>query len=457
MSEKYVSLASFKYGLDGRRDVLSSVPGTLQRLINAHINAGGEIEQRMSYVKDANAYPANTFGLQDTDAGLLTFGSDNAPSGPLPAGVTYVQLNFPISFLVAPGQEPTIDKIVFSCNFLGKAFVIAHWKNPVTQADFGTFFYYNGAPVGASSNGLFEGGAVSTLATNLANEVNAITGWSAVANVDQFGNPLNGSVIITTPQGIQSAFVPSVSSVAGLLGVQPIDQGSTGTPGIAAHASFQIVSGAGGDTIAVHAPFTAQGTGTAVLAAPVAWAGSPTATAAALVAVINSNTPLFGYTAVANAGNVTVYAPTSFGNFTFNLSVITTGTIVVGAAGTTSKFAIQVAPTPLTVTKTVGLSTPFAIVSGSVTVSYSGNGGAVTFTWAETDANGNVLPAGTTSGIVMSTTTGASCGFSKQLSQPPNQIAFGHFKVSVHDAGTGITLSQVFYVQLVLVYNKSAI
>ena len=77
--------------MDGRREQLVSVPGTLMTLVNAYINSGGEIEQRLSWAKAANAFPSTTFGLQDTDSGLVTFGSVASP-GSLPAGVSYQRL-----------------------------------------------------------------------------------------------------------------------------------------------------------------------------------------------------------------------------------------------------------------------------------------------------------------------------------------------------------------------------
>ena len=93
MADKFIQLNSFKFGLDSRREELSSLPGTLFQLINAFINEGGEIEQRKSFVKDAHTYPSNTFGLQDTDTGLKTFGSAATPiPNVLPTGVTYQQL-----------------------------------------------------------------------------------------------------------------------------------------------------------------------------------------------------------------------------------------------------------------------------------------------------------------------------------------------------------------------------
>lgn len=63
MSDKLIAINNFKYGLDSRRDALTSVPGTLAAIVNGHINAGGEIEQRFSFARDANTYPANTFEI----------------------------------------------------------------------------------------------------------------------------------------------------------------------------------------------------------------------------------------------------------------------------------------------------------------------------------------------------------------------------------------------------------
>lgn len=74
----YFELQSFKYGLDTRRSELTSQPGTLETLNNAHINQGGEIEKRKALVKmglGATTFPAQTFGLQPIQNAVLVFGS----------------------------------------------------------------------------------------------------------------------------------------------------------------------------------------------------------------------------------------------------------------------------------------------------------------------------------------------------------------------------------------------
>lgn len=71
MSE--ININNFKAGLDTRRSILSSQPGTLMVLNNAHINEGGEVEKRKAFFRQP--LPSNTFGLLATGEEILTFGS----------------------------------------------------------------------------------------------------------------------------------------------------------------------------------------------------------------------------------------------------------------------------------------------------------------------------------------------------------------------------------------------
>jgi len=73
-SPKSLVLSNFKYGLDTRRSELSSVPGTLLVAENGHINAGGQFEKRKAF-PNLGSLTLVTFGLQETEAGLVVFGS----------------------------------------------------------------------------------------------------------------------------------------------------------------------------------------------------------------------------------------------------------------------------------------------------------------------------------------------------------------------------------------------
>ena len=77
----YLTVDNFKFGLDTRRSELTSQPGTLEVCENAHISEGGEVEKRAAFVPfadvsclDSNGDQGN-FGLQDTENGLVVFGS----------------------------------------------------------------------------------------------------------------------------------------------------------------------------------------------------------------------------------------------------------------------------------------------------------------------------------------------------------------------------------------------
>ncbi|MDE2097294.1 MAG: hypothetical protein KGL39_08635 [Patescibacteria group bacterium] len=68
-------LQNFNGGLDTRRYELTSVPGSLETLVNAHINQGGEIEKRKSFQK--TPMPPLVWGGQETTTSVLVFGNRN--------------------------------------------------------------------------------------------------------------------------------------------------------------------------------------------------------------------------------------------------------------------------------------------------------------------------------------------------------------------------------------------
>lgn len=76
----YIVVDNFKGGLDTRRHSLSSNPGTLSTLINAHITRGGEIEKRKALYTYAQG--AGIYGIEATEDGIVAFKSThNANSG----------------------------------------------------------------------------------------------------------------------------------------------------------------------------------------------------------------------------------------------------------------------------------------------------------------------------------------------------------------------------------------
>src|SRR6478609_6284194 len=142
-------IRDFRFGLDTRKSELTQRPGTLEELTNGFINQGGEIENREAFVRTARV--AGSFGLQETSAGLYTFGSTdlsashplNIGTGPIPIYVSFQRLQHPaVTFgTVYNGALHAMTAVTFSTQFRGKAVVVA------TFADTKTFLYYDGGIV----------------------------------------------------------------------------------------------------------------------------------------------------------------------------------------------------------------------------------------------------------------------------------------------------------------------
>lgn len=84
----------FKLGLDVRRSVLTAPPGSLRKLENCIINAGGEIEKRAAFIQVATL-PPNTFGMTGMRNQIHVFGTAAPPtidSGTSPFPIVYHQL-----------------------------------------------------------------------------------------------------------------------------------------------------------------------------------------------------------------------------------------------------------------------------------------------------------------------------------------------------------------------------
>ena len=129
---KQLIIENFKYGIDRRRSYLTSVPGTLFDLRNAHITQGASIEKRRAFVRmrdgslaRATSLASGTFGLQETATGLLVFGSIADPITTTLAGVTYQRLRHPSDPSGAGTGTYAMSSVVYSELFNGKAWVVA--------------------------------------------------------------------------------------------------------------------------------------------------------------------------------------------------------------------------------------------------------------------------------------------------------------------------------------------
>ena len=87
----YVLVEDFKGGIDTRRTVVTSVPGSCVTLTNAHITRGGEIEKRRAFKLWATL-PANTHGLAAGGGRVFVFGSDSISlASSLPSNLNYIR------------------------------------------------------------------------------------------------------------------------------------------------------------------------------------------------------------------------------------------------------------------------------------------------------------------------------------------------------------------------------
>ena len=132
----FFEIQNFKFGLDTRRSELTSQPGTLEVLQNAHINQGGEIEKRKSFV--ATGLPANVFGFQETLDGIYVFGSVAAPT--LSAPFLYQKLVHPLGL--------AMTGVVSSTYINDEVFVVTTWSNGDVLC------YYDGNLVDDFTSGL---------------------------------------------------------------------------------------------------------------------------------------------------------------------------------------------------------------------------------------------------------------------------------------------------------------
>jgi hypothetical protein len=419
-------ITSFKYGLDTRKDMLTSQPGTLVTCENAHINPGGEIEKRKAFVEYANvainddggSSDQGVFGIESTDAGIIVFGSallfgasvtqaQPRLQSAIPAGVTYQQLKHPSlandTSILYSRSIHRITSIPFSENYNGKAFVCALF------ADGNRFLYYDGSLIQQSANGLVLTGrtTLADLADDLDRQIEAVN-WTAIANVnDDETTVQNGSVIVKSPQSDYFSVIPSISSSAGLVGVRDIANDGPATPGVHAIAAFRITVNTG--TFTLTAPTNADGTGTAALTGgAVAVEASATLTATLIVKTVNELTYIHGYSALQGTGAdtdvVQIFAPIGYDLGTVaspDIALTVTPTTGATAAPGSSPSGLSLLLTPSSIAKTIATTfqqtgTRSVLVQDSVTATGQGGTGIFSYAWTET-----IPVGGTTSGIQM--------------------------------------------------------
>lgn len=456
-------IPSFKYGLDTRRDVLTSQVGTLFRCENAHINTGGEVEKRKAFVQFADVGILDTdgfqgtFGLEVTEDGLVVFGSaipfGGTPSNnqallqsAMPANVSYQQLKHPtilndLTEDYVPAHH-RLTRVVFSENFNGKAFVAAQFSD-------GRYYcYYDGELVQQTANGIVMTGRTFPidLSRDLVRQMEAV-GWRGTANQDENGATQLGSTLVDSPQGDYFTPLPEDDSDTGVIGAKSISQDGATIPGTKPVASFKVIVNSG--TFVVRAPIDDAGTTYAAITGSfVGAAGSAVLTAAAIAQAINDLTFVYGYSALATNDDVYVYAPIEFGpTFVFNLLVDTT-TGSVGASGVApTALSATLDPNPVDVTfkkPTGGIPLPGPTpVAGGCAASVSGGTGPYTYLWEETSP-------GAGNGIIITNEDKAITLFKYFFSNYGTRS--GSFKCTIGDSGGATPI--VLFLTVKLTYSR---
>lgn len=185
----YLLVESFSQGLDTRRSVLTSKPGTLQICKNAHITRGGEIEKRKAFAPRFEL-PLGTFGLQAAKNNLYVFGSIAAPA--MPSGIAYQRLAHPAA--------ANMSELVYSENFNGKVYAIARFD------DGSLYHYYDGVRVTAWDSIASAAGDNDGIAVAFANQIDLMAEFSATAA---------GAVVTITAAAVNTPFTPTAATVDG--------------------------------------------------------------------------------------------------------------------------------------------------------------------------------------------------------------------------------------------------
>ena len=295
----YFEIADFKGGLDVRRSRYTSVPGTLQKLVNAHITRGGDVERRKAFV-NKGYFAANTFDLAADEGGLVTFGSDAAPyNNELPAGVRYQRLQAP--------SGAAMVSVDATEAFGGKLYVAATYDDGVQ------WHFYDGTLVGAWSGGIARPYMINRagIAQHLADLINAGGIYTATR--------VNETLTITGPVGVDYVTVGTTENVDGGnpnqdLSISPFQAPVVAVAEQRAIASFTIFAGIQGSgneiaRITVNPDFM---TPIQLLSAPVAFTEDAKLTAVAVASAINGGG--HGFRARAEYGSILIEAPTGQGD-----------------------------------------------------------------------------------------------------------------------------------------------
>ena len=357
----YIVIEDFKAGLDRRKMLVTSVPGTLYELENAHITRGGEIEKRKAFAEKYQLPAGATVGMAVAKQQLYVFGHQATPAG-MPSGVVYQRLEHP--------DGEAMVRLLSHDVFDGRIYAAAEY------ADGSIFHFFNGTRV----TDWFDGKARASFQVQNSTEQTAI---AATGSIDVLGGAgavaATGSFTVTggtSSAGVNQVLTVTVNGVD-ILGAAVDHTGDNSTtatalasqinsfassPDYTASAVGAVVTitaataGAGPNGFVVSGTVAGDATlgsyvnmsggvipdtftsitvnGVDILGSTVAHTGNNTTTAAAIASQINSFTSSPNYTAT-NSGpkiNITATAAAGSGANGYLVSGTATGTGSLGSA-----------------------------------------------------------------------------------------------------------------------------
>jgi hypothetical protein len=224
----------------------------LQQLENAHINEGGEIERRCRFREYDIKLPDGTFGLQETSAGLVVFGSIDAPA-PLPSGITYLQAKHPyvsIGGTHVADSGHVMQSVLCSTQFGGKAWAA------IKFVDGSVFLYYDQdqfdgvidvIPQSYYGQVLRVEGSNAEIAARFyadcANELDVVAAYKVSYS------PGDAFVDFQAKQPMAFSIAGSTTSAGGTVVASKTSDGVDGSMAIAAYCAFRVTTVGVGDQI----------------------------------------------------------------------------------------------------------------------------------------------------------------------------------------------------------------
>jgi hypothetical protein len=158
----YIIVENFKGGLDTRRSILNSAPGTLTKFVNAHVNRGGEIEKRKAFVQIEGGQFNWTYGFESTNEYIYIFGAGQ-----------HTENDYSNSFIKKmsigynPPNDPYLefDEVIYSTVFSGKVFALIKgndWNFNLATTPTIYSAIYDGSYIEDFTNGMFIGNGRDT-------------------------------------------------------------------------------------------------------------------------------------------------------------------------------------------------------------------------------------------------------------------------------------------------------